>query len=64
MRVSFLVLAHNEAATIGEVQDRIAALEIDSQIIVVDTTAGGRRCTGARHTAVRRSLTARWRTSC
>ena len=36
MRVSFLVPAHNEAATIGEVLDRIAALDLDSQVIVVD----------------------------
>jgi glycosyltransferase involved in cell wall biosynthesis len=36
VRVSFLVPAHNEAATIGEVLDRIAALELDSQIVVVD----------------------------
>ena len=36
MRISFLVPAYNEAATIGEVLDRIAALELDSQIVVVD----------------------------
>ncbi len=36
MRVSFLVPAYNEAATIGEVLDRIAALELESQVIVVD----------------------------
>jgi glycosyltransferase involved in cell wall biosynthesis len=35
-RVSFIVPAHNEAATIGEVLDRLAALELDMQVIVVD----------------------------
>ena len=36
MRVSFLVPVFNEAATIGDVLDRIAALDLDAQIIVVD----------------------------
>jgi glycosyltransferase involved in cell wall biosynthesis len=36
MRVSFLVPVFNEEATIGEVLDRIAALDLDAQIIVVD----------------------------
>ena len=36
MRVSFLVPAFNEAATIGEVLERVDALELDKQIIVVD----------------------------
>jgi glycosyltransferase involved in cell wall biosynthesis len=36
MRVSFLIPAYNEAATIGEVLDRIAALGLDAQVIVVD----------------------------
>jgi glycosyltransferase involved in cell wall biosynthesis len=36
LRVSFLVPAYDEAATIGEVLDRIAALELDSQVVVVD----------------------------
>ncbi|MDX6516612.1 MAG: hypothetical protein QOH73_2278 [Gaiellaceae bacterium] len=36
MRVSFLVPAYNEAATIGEVLERIEALGLDSQVIVVD----------------------------
>ena len=36
MRVSFPVPVYNEAATIGEVLERIAALELDSQVIVVD----------------------------
>ena len=34
--VSFLIPAFNEAATIGEVLERIDALDLDSQIIVVD----------------------------
>ena len=36
MKVSFLIPAYDEASTIGEVLDRIAALELDSQAIVVD----------------------------
>ena len=36
MKVSFLIPAYNEAATIGEVLERIAALDLDSQVIVVD----------------------------
>jgi glycosyltransferase involved in cell wall biosynthesis len=34
--VSFLIPAYNEAATIGEVLARIDALELDTQIVVVD----------------------------
>jgi glycosyltransferase involved in cell wall biosynthesis len=34
--VSFLIPAYNEAATIGEVLERIEALGIESQIVVVD----------------------------
>jgi len=36
MRVSFLIPAYNEADTIGEVLERIAALGLDAQVIVVD----------------------------
>jgi glycosyltransferase involved in cell wall biosynthesis len=36
MKVSFLIPAYNEAATIGEVLERIAALGLDVQVIVVD----------------------------
>lgn len=36
MRVSFIIPAYNEAATIGEVLDRIAMLGFDKQVIVVD----------------------------
>jgi glycosyltransferase involved in cell wall biosynthesis len=36
MRISFLVPVFNEEATIGEVLDRIAALNLDAQTIVVD----------------------------
>jgi len=36
MRVSFLVPAFNEAVTIREVLERIAALEFDKQVVVVD----------------------------
>ncbi len=35
-RVSCIVPAHNEEATIGEVLDRLAALELDLEVIVVD----------------------------
>jgi glycosyltransferase involved in cell wall biosynthesis len=36
MRVSFLIPAYNEAATIREVLERIAELELETQVIVVD----------------------------
>jgi glycosyltransferase involved in cell wall biosynthesis len=36
LRVSFLVPAYDEAATIREVLERIAALELDAQVVVVD----------------------------
>jgi len=36
LRVSFLIPAFNEEATIGEVLKRIGALDLDSQVIVVD----------------------------
>ena len=36
VRVSFLVPAYNEAATIGEVLERIAGLDLEPQVIVVD----------------------------
>ena len=36
MRVSFLVPAFNEESTIGEVLERIAALGLDAQVVVVD----------------------------
>ena len=36
MRVSFLVPAFNEAATIAEVLERVEALPLDKQVIVVD----------------------------
>jgi glycosyltransferase involved in cell wall biosynthesis len=36
LKVSFLVPAFNEAATIGEVLDRVAQLDLDAQVIVVD----------------------------
>jgi glycosyltransferase involved in cell wall biosynthesis len=35
-RVSFIVPAYNEAATIGDVLERVHALELDKQVIVVD----------------------------
>ena len=36
MRVSFLVPAYNEAATIVELLERVSALDLDKQIVVVD----------------------------
>jgi glycosyltransferase involved in cell wall biosynthesis len=36
VRVSFLIPAHDEAATIGEVLTRVDALDLDKQVIVVD----------------------------
>ena len=36
MRVSFLIPAHNEGATIAEVLERVEALDLDRQVIVVD----------------------------
>ncbi|MGH3105016.1 MAG: glycosyltransferase family 2 protein [Gaiellaceae bacterium] len=36
MRVSFLIPAYNEESTLGEVLDRIEALGLDAQVIVVD----------------------------
>src|SRR5205823_11601235 len=36
VRVSFLIPAYNEEATIGEVLERIAALGLDAQVVVVD----------------------------
>ena len=35
-RVSFIVPAYNEAATIGEVLARVEALDLDKQVVVVD----------------------------
>ena len=42
MKVSFLIPAYNEEATIGEVLERIAALGLDTQIIVVDDGSSDR----------------------
>jgi glycosyltransferase involved in cell wall biosynthesis len=36
VKVSFIVPAYNEAATIGEVLERVQALGLDAQVIVVD----------------------------
>jgi glycosyltransferase involved in cell wall biosynthesis len=36
VRVSFLIPAYNEEATIGEVLDRIDSLGLDAQVVVVD----------------------------
>jgi len=42
MKVSFLVPAYDEEATIGEVLERIAALDLDVQVIVVDDGSSDR----------------------
>jgi glycosyltransferase involved in cell wall biosynthesis len=51
VRVSFLIPAFNEEATIGEVLDRIGALGLDAQVIVVDdgSTDGTAAVLDARH---------------
>ena len=36
MRVSFLIPAYDEAATIQELLERVDALQFDKQLIVVD----------------------------
>jgi glycosyltransferase involved in cell wall biosynthesis len=36
LRVSFIIPAHNEAATIGDVLRGIEALELDAQVVIVD----------------------------
>jgi glycosyltransferase involved in cell wall biosynthesis len=36
VKVSFLIPAYNEAATIGEVLEQVARLDLDTQVIVVD----------------------------
>jgi glycosyltransferase involved in cell wall biosynthesis len=36
LKVSFLIPAYNEAATIGEVLERIGRLELEPQVIVID----------------------------
>ena len=36
MRVSFLIPAYNEARTIAELLDRVHALDLDKQVIVID----------------------------
>jgi glycosyltransferase involved in cell wall biosynthesis len=57
MKIAFLVPAYNEAATIGDVLERIDALGIDRQIVVVDdgssdATAEIVRAYAARHEGV------------
>ena len=42
MRVSFLIPAYNEEATIGEVLERIAMLGLDAQVVVVDDGSSDR----------------------
>jgi glycosyltransferase involved in cell wall biosynthesis len=42
VRVSFLIPAYNEEATIGEVLDRIAMLGLDTQVVVVDDGSSDR----------------------
>ena len=36
MRISFIIPAYNEEATIVEVLERVSALELDTQIVIVD----------------------------
>ena len=53
MRVCFLVPVFNEEATIGEVLDRIEALNLDAQIIVVDDGSTDRSAELAERDGVR-----------
>jgi dolichol-phosphate mannosyltransferase len=51
MRVSFIVPASNEAGTIDQVLDRIDALKLDRQVVVVDdgsTDRTAKSSSGAR----------------
>jgi glycosyltransferase involved in cell wall biosynthesis len=54
MRVSFLIPAYNEAASITEVLDRVDALPFDKQVIVVDdgSTDGTAELVAARNGVV------------
>jgi glycosyltransferase involved in cell wall biosynthesis len=57
MKIAFLVPAYNEAATIGELLERIDALGVDRQIVVVDDgssddTAAIVRAYAAQHEGV------------
>ena len=70
MKVSFLIPAYNEADTIGEVLERIAGLDLESQVIVVDDgsrdataaiaeAAGAtviRKANGGKGSAIRRAI--------
>ena len=42
MRVSFLIPAYNEEATIGEVLERVGTLGLDAQVVVVDDGSSDR----------------------
>ena len=49
MRVSFLVPAYNEAATIVEILERVDALDLEKQFVVVDDgSTDGRLSSGAK----------------
>jgi len=50
MRVSFIIPAYNEEASIGEVLDRVAVLDFDQHIVVVDdgSTDGTRQVAESR----------------
>jgi glycosyltransferase involved in cell wall biosynthesis len=70
LKVSFLIPAYNEADTIGEVLERIAGLDLESQVIVVDDgsrdataaiaeAAGAtviRKANGGKGSAIRRAI--------
>jgi glycosyltransferase involved in cell wall biosynthesis len=54
MRVSFLIPAHDEERTIGEVLERIAALELDAEVVVVDDGSTDRTAAVVEQWAARR----------
>ena len=70
MKVCFLIPAYNEAATIGEVLERIAALGLETKVIVIDdgstddtaaiAAAGGatviRKANGGKGSAIRAGI--------
>ena len=57
MRLSIVIPVYNERATIIELLDRVAAVDLDTEVIVVDDGSTD----GTRHSAIRPSGVARRR---